>query len=146
MFGMVLFGYAAFHAYILVAYVIPPYNGIAGWIAIVVLGGIPVIGSIYYMSVLRPSVHGEWVRSDGKELPGSARSAWLLRKSGVSCEIVKEVAYNKNDEAARRFGTRRKVEYRVGLASLLRNWSSSPILIYLAEPQKRLLLVLVLWR
>ena len=120
-FGLVVFAYVACNIFLVVDYVIPPYNGVPGWISLVICATIIAIATIYYFSLFGSFLPDPDAEDDARNGPGN-RPLSLLSLADVKMRIVKTDSFDERTSRARRFGTRRKITYQVCCPYMLTLW------------------------
>ena len=121
---LVVLAYVACNIFLVVDYVIPPYNGVPGWISGAICGIVVAIATIYYFGFFGsflpdpdadPNIEAEHDARDGPEKAHLS----LLSLADVKMRIVKAESFDESTSRARRFGTRRKITYQVSYPSVL---------------------------
>lgn len=114
---LLILAYCACNAFVLVDYVIPPYSGVDGWIILVAVSGTSVFGIAYYFLVFAASFSDPLDQSGQRAIAGGRtryRGWSVLRWADVSAVISRAEEFNEYEPKARRFGSRRDIQYELG--------------------------------
>ena len=111
--GLVLLLYSLCSIFVVGTFLITPFSGtIPNWIIPTIVGSTLLVGTLYYFMIF-------WAFASVEETDQerSRTRPTLLRFAGVICKIHKAEYFNTaNSKHARRFGSRRKITYKVRLS------------------------------
>ncbi|MCJ1307267.1 hypothetical protein MMC25_000913 [Agyrium rufum] len=113
---LLLLVYAACNLFVVIEYCIPPYNGVDGWVPLLIFGILTVAAVIYYFAIFASFFLRELPpRSGERRKHGFSILKWV----NTTVQIEKTEEFDMFSSDARRFGKRRSITYRHAVGG---NW------------------------
>ena len=127
----VILAYAACNVFFVVDFIIPPYDGVDGWVPLAFVAFFVALAVSYYFSFFGsylpdPDAEDSNFRDDiGPETQGPPEKMRFsfLALADVEMTIRKADTFDESTQEAQRFGSRRKIRYQVSCPNSLISFS-----------------------